>query len=76
MRSLHSIGKSEVPGGFQSLMKRLQSKFNRATSTITLTDHNVADIQHHVFDYEQGGFQERLLLIFGRPLGPHLGRDE
>ena len=63
-------------GGFQSFINRLQSKLNHATGTITLTDDDVADIQHHAFDYEQGGFQDRLLAIFGRTLGPKLGRDE
>lgn len=63
-------------GGFQTFMKRLQSQLNHATSTIHLTDGDIADIQHHAFDYEQGGFQDRLGAIFGRSLGLSLGRDK
>jgi hypothetical protein len=32
-------------GGFQTFIKRLQSKLNHATHTITLTDDDVTDIQ-------------------------------
>lgn len=62
-------------GGFQTFIKRLQEKVNHATATIKLTDDDVAEIQHYAFDYEQGGFQDRLLLIFSRVLG-QLGREE
>lgn len=62
-------------GGFQSFIKRLQSQVNHATNTIKLTDTDIEDIQHHAFDFEQGGFQDRLLRIFGRVLGPTLGRS-
>lgn len=63
-------------GGFQSFIKRLQSQVNHATATIRLTDEDIAEIQHYAFDYKQGGFQDRLLAIFGRALGATLGRDD
>lgn len=62
-------------GGFQTFMKRLQSQFNNATGTIRLTDGDIGDIRHHAFE-GQGGFQDRLIKIFGRVLGPTLGREE
>ena len=55
--------------------RRLQSQVNHATSTVHLSDSDIEDIQHHAFDYEQVGFQERLLFIFAGVLGPNLGRE-
>jgi hypothetical protein len=46
--------------------KRLQSQVNHATATMRLTNSDAARIHHRAFDDEQGGFQERLLLLFGR----------
>lgn len=63
-------------GGFQSFIRRLQSQVNHATATIKVTGDDVAEIQHYAFDFEQGGFQDRLLFIFSRVLGPKLGREE
>jgi hypothetical protein len=62
-------------GGFQTFIKRLQSQVNHATSEVRLTDDDVSDLQHYAFDFKQGGFQDRLIAIFGRTLGPKLGRD-
>ena len=63
-------------GGFQSFIERPQSQVNHATATIKVTNDDVAEIQHYAFDFKQGGFQERLLFIFGRVLGAKLGREE
>jgi hypothetical protein len=63
-------------GGFQNFIKRLQSQVNHATATIRLTGDDMEEIQRYAFDYDQGGFQGRLLFIFSRVLGPHLGREE
>lgn len=41
-----------------------------------MSDKDLDDIQRYAFDYEQGGFEGRLLSIFGRVLGPKLGREE
>jgi hypothetical protein len=63
-------------GGFQSLIKRLQSQVNPATHEVRLTDTDVDELQHYAFDFKQGGFQDRLVMIFGRVLGPKLGRED
>lgn len=63
-------------GGFQSFIKGFQKQLNHATGEIKLTDDDMTEIQHFAFDYEQGGFQDRLLFIFGRVLGAQLGREE
>ena len=63
-------------GGFQSLIKRLQSQVNHAVGTIRLSEGDIEEIQHYAFDFKQGGFQDRLVAIFGRVLGPRLGREE
>jgi hypothetical protein len=62
-------------GGFQSLIKRLQSQVNPATREVRLTDTDVEELQHYAFDFKQGGFQDRLVAIFGRVLGSKLGPD-
>jgi hypothetical protein len=62
-------------GGLQDFMRRLQAQVNTATKTIRLTDEDLASIPHHAFDYGQGGFEARLVNIFGRELGPNLGRE-
>jgi hypothetical protein len=62
-------------GGFQTFIRRLQGQVNPATHTARLTDNDVTDIQHYAFDFQEGGFQDRLRLIFARVLGPNVGRD-
>jgi hypothetical protein len=63
-------------GGFEGLIRRLQKQVNYGSSEIKLTAKDLDDIQRYAFDYEQGGFEDRLLKIFGRVLGPRLGREE
>jgi hypothetical protein len=63
-------------GGFEGLIRRLQKQVNHATAEIKVSDKDLDDIQRYAFDYEQGGFEGRLLSIFGRVLGPKLGREE
>jgi hypothetical protein len=63
-------------GGFQSFVVRLQKKVNHATGQIRLEDDDLHDIPRYAFDYTQGGWEDRLLKIFGRALGPRLGRDD
>jgi len=62
-------------GGFQNLMLRLQSQYRPGSQELRIDDHDIDDIQRHAFDYEQGGWEEQLLKIFSRHLGPRLGRD-
>lgn len=61
-------------GGFQGLLVRLQGKVNRQTGEITLDARDIADIPRMAFDYKKGGWEDRLVLIFSRTLGPTLGR--
>jgi hypothetical protein len=63
-------------GGFQNLMLRLQGHYRPGTQEIRVTGEDIDDIQRHAFDYEQGGWEEQLLKIFSRHLGPKLGRQE
>ena len=62
-------------GGFQRFIVGLQQKLRRGTSELILTDDDQEAIAHHAFDIGQGGFQTRLVKIFGRTLGPQLGRE-
>jgi hypothetical protein len=61
-------------GGFQSLMRRLQGQYRPGTSELRIEDDDVEQIQHYAFDYEQGGWEDDLMAIFSRHLGPTLGR--
>ena len=63
-------------GGFQSLMRRLQKSYRRGSNELPIpSDHDTELIQRYAFDYEQGGFEEDLMAIFARHLGPTLGRE-
>jgi hypothetical protein len=61
-------------GGFQSLMVKLQMRTNRATGELFLTPYFLERIPRYAFDYGNGGWENRLLAIFSRNLGPRLGR--
>lgn len=61
-------------GGFQSLLVDLQRQVNRVTGEITLSDEHEERIPRYAFDYRNGGWESRLISIFGRTLGPNLGR--
>ena len=63
-------------GGFESLFRRLRKQVNHHTGEINLTPKDLDAIQRYAFDYKSGGFESRLLTIFGRVLGPRLGREE
>src|SRR5437867_1557286 len=62
-------------GGFQSFIVGLQHKLRRGTSEIILDDQDQENIAHYAFDFKQGGWQTRLVKIFGRELGSQLGRE-
>jgi len=63
-------------GGFQRFIVRLQQELRRASQELILPDADQEAIAHYAFDYKQGGWQNRLIRIFGRELGPRLGRPE
>ena len=62
-------------GGFQGFMVDLQQRLRRGTQELKLTDGDIERIAQYAFDYKQGGWEDRLKAIFGRHLGPNLGRD-
>ncbi len=59
-------------GGWQGLLVGLQNRLNKNTGHLTVTQQDLAQIQRYAFHYERGGWQSRLLAIFGRTLGPKL----
>lgn len=59
-------------GGFQDLFRKLQSQLNQTVKTVKLTDEDLDRIPHVAFDVGQGGFEDRLVQVFGRLLGPGL----
>lgn len=61
-------------GGYQNLMLDLQRRFNPITGELDLTEENLERIPRYAFDYNNGGWQDRLTGIFSRVLGPQLGR--
>jgi hypothetical protein len=63
-------------GGFQGLLVSLQQKVNRSTRELVLDERDLERIQRYAFDYRRGGWQGRLTRIFGRTLGPSLGRRQ
>ncbi|MBS0658080.1 MAG: formylglycine-generating enzyme family protein [Verrucomicrobia bacterium] len=59
-------------GGFQSLLRRFQSRCDRSTGVLELTPKDLERISRCAFGYRNGGWQGRLLRIFARTLGPRL----
>lgn len=62
-------------GGWQSLIVSLQERVDRGTGTLALTARDLERIPRYAFDYGNGGWENRLRLIFGRSLGSGLGRQ-
>ncbi|MBF0528660.1 MAG: aspartyl-tRNA synthetase [Deltaproteobacteria bacterium] len=65
---------TEGDGGFQSLLVSLQRRINRATGDVDLTAKDLEKIPRYAFDYQNGGWEQRLKDIFTRTFGPNLGR--
>lgn len=59
-------------GGWQSLLVTLQELTNEETGEITLPAIILEKISRYAFDYQQGGWEDRLRGIFQRTLGPAL----
>ena len=62
-------------GGFQKMLVDFQKRVRRGTSELKLTDDDIERIAKYAFDFKNGGWQNRLVGIFGRALGPNLGRS-
>ena len=61
-------------GGWQRLLVTLQELTNEQTGEITIPPITLERIQRYAFDYGNGGWENRLTSVFGRILGPKLGR--
>lgn len=61
-------------GGYQRFLVSLQERTNEQTMELELTDEDLEKIPRYAFDYGQGGWEDRLIHIFGRHLGASLGR--
>ena len=61
-------------GGFQAFLVGLQSRVEPETNRLELTITDRERIARYAHDYRSGGWQGRLRKIFGRTLGPNLGR--
>lgn len=73
---LKQAPETKKDGGFQSLLVGLQGKLNRSTGHLSLTESDVERIAQYAFGYGNGGWENRLKEIFGRNLGPKLGRKD
>lgn len=62
-------------GGFQSLLGGLQRRTDLQTGALALTEADLERIPRYAFDYGNGGWEDRLRMIFGRSLGTNLGRN-
>lgn len=62
-------------GGFQHFLVELQKRLRRPSRELKLEDSDIERIAAYAFDYKQGGWEDRLKGIFGRSLGPNLGRE-
>ncbi len=63
---------TEEDGGFQQLLVTLQGEVEEGTNRIFLTRPVRSRIRRYAFGYRQGGWQDRLVAIFSRHLGPNL----
>ena len=61
-------------GGFQAMLVDFQLAVDRSSGRLALSIRDLERIPRYAFDYRSGGWQRRLLRIFGRTLGPSLGR--
>jgi hypothetical protein len=61
-------------GGYQGFLVKLQKKVDPATGLIDLKSEDLEKIPRYAFDYGHGGWEDRLVGIFGRVLGTRLGR--
>ncbi len=53
-------------GGFQNFLIGLQSRLNRSTNELTLSDVDLERVMNYKADPKKGGFQSRFKKIFGR----------
>jgi hypothetical protein len=61
-------------GGWQKLLVTLQELTDRDSGEIQIPPRIFERISRYAFDYGNGGWETSLTSIFGRHLGPKLGR--
>jgi hypothetical protein len=61
-------------GGFQQLLVNFRKRVDVKTGILALSEEHRERIARYAFDYGNGGWEDRLVAIFGRSLGPKLGR--
>jgi len=61
-------------GGYQNFLTKLQNKTDRITGILELTEKDLERIHRYAYEYGNGGWETRLMEIFGRVLGARLGR--
>lgn len=59
---------------FQSLFNKLRSNFTSQIMQLVLDDDVLEKIPRYAFKYKQGGWQKKLISIFGRHLGQQLDK--
>jgi hypothetical protein len=55
-------------GGFQNFIVGLQKQYRKGTQEIGLDDDDIDRIRKYAADSRRGGWQQRVLAIFGRVL--------
>jgi hypothetical protein len=53
-------------GGYQSLLRRLRRSVHRSSGLLVLPQEDVERIRRYAFDYGNGGWEERLIALFGK----------
>jgi hypothetical protein len=66
--------RTQKDGGFQGLLVSLEKRIDRSSGHLDLTPDDLEKIPRYAFDYKNGGWEDRLMAIFSRELGPKLGR--
>jgi len=64
----------ELDDGWRDLLARLQERVVRSTGLLHLDDRDLGEIPHYASDGSAPERAKRLLAVFGRVLGPTLGR--
>jgi hypothetical protein len=59
-------------GGFQGLLVGLQENYTANQGKLFVDPVTATKIRKYAFGYKNGGWQRRLLKIFGRTMGPEL----
>ena len=59
---------SASDGGFQNFIVRLQKQYRKGPQEIRLDDDDIERIREYAANSKQGGWQTRVLAIFGRVL--------